>query len=214
MTAVAATSGSIVPPERPRATKAETHKVPKKREARRGPRETYLNRELSWLEYSSRVLHEAADPRTPLLDRVRFMTRRANSLPIKYRFMSRQYAERAFTGIRAFPHRAVAIKIRGEKDAFRVGIKQHLLRIKAVQVRRPFTRHRIRVITRFTKFPDGNSAMPDSSRLMKQKIEPVSKQRINQVRRSVKQQRDALGMLGMDGEVERLLSFEPGSAQR
>jgi polyphosphate kinase len=74
MTAVAATSGSIVPPERPRATKAETHKAPKKREARRGPRETYLNRELSWLEYSSRVLHEAADPRTPLLDRVRFMT--------------------------------------------------------------------------------------------------------------------------------------------
>jgi polyphosphate kinase len=74
MTAVAATSGSIVPPERPRAAKAETHKTPKKREARRGPRETYLNRELSWLEYSSRVLHEAADPRTPLLDRVRFMT--------------------------------------------------------------------------------------------------------------------------------------------
>jgi polyphosphate kinase len=75
MTAVAATSGSIVPPDRrPRAAKAETHKSPKKREARRGPRETYLNRELSWLEYSSRVLHEAADPRTPLLERVRFMT--------------------------------------------------------------------------------------------------------------------------------------------
>jgi polyphosphate kinase len=75
MTAVAATSGSILPPDRrPRAAKGETHKTPRKREARRGARETYLNRELSWLEYSSRVLHEAADPRTPLLDRVRFMT--------------------------------------------------------------------------------------------------------------------------------------------
>src|SRR5882762_4792055 len=75
MTAVAATSGSIIPPDRrPRAAKADTHKTPKNRESRRGPRETYLNRELSWLEYSSRVLHEAADARTPLLERVRFMT--------------------------------------------------------------------------------------------------------------------------------------------
>ena len=72
MSAVAATSGSIVPPDRgPRAAKAETSK---KRESRRAPRDVYLNRELSWLEYSSRVLHEAADPRVPLLERVRFIT--------------------------------------------------------------------------------------------------------------------------------------------
>ena len=32
----------------------------------------YLNRELSWLEFNRRVLHEAADPRTPLLERVKF----------------------------------------------------------------------------------------------------------------------------------------------
>jgi len=32
----------------------------------------YLNRELTWLEFNRRVLHEALDPRTPLLDRVRF----------------------------------------------------------------------------------------------------------------------------------------------
>ncbi|PAX53502.1 polyphosphate kinase 1 [Brunnivagina elsteri] len=33
----------------------------------------YLNRELSWLEFNSRVLHEAMDSRTPLLERLKFM---------------------------------------------------------------------------------------------------------------------------------------------
>jgi polyphosphate kinase len=33
----------------------------------------YLNRELTWLEFNRRVLHEAADPRTPLLERVKFL---------------------------------------------------------------------------------------------------------------------------------------------
>jgi polyphosphate kinase len=35
--------------------------------------EYYFNRELSWLEFNQRVLHEALDPRTPLLERLKFM---------------------------------------------------------------------------------------------------------------------------------------------
>ena len=35
--------------------------------------ELYLNRELTWLEFNRRVLHEARDPRTPLLERVKFL---------------------------------------------------------------------------------------------------------------------------------------------
>jgi polyphosphate kinase len=40
----------------------------------------YVNRELGWLEFNARVLHEAADTRNPLLERVRFLTIFASNL--------------------------------------------------------------------------------------------------------------------------------------
>ena len=40
----------------------------------------YLNRELTWLAFNSRVLHEAEDERTPLLERVKFLAITAANL--------------------------------------------------------------------------------------------------------------------------------------
>ncbi|NEX20230.1 polyphosphate kinase 1 [Thiorhodococcus mannitoliphagus] len=40
----------------------------------------YLNRELTWLAFNQRVLHEANDPRNPLLERVKFLAIVSNNL--------------------------------------------------------------------------------------------------------------------------------------
>ena len=40
----------------------------------------YLNRELTWLEFNRRVLREADDERTPLLERVKFLAIVSNNL--------------------------------------------------------------------------------------------------------------------------------------
>ncbi|HKK02202.1 MAG TPA: hypothetical protein VJ955_08545, partial [Desulfuromonadales bacterium] len=51
--------------------KIEKTKIQKEAQDLSSP-ELYLNRELSWLTFNRRVLHEAQDDRTPLLERVKF----------------------------------------------------------------------------------------------------------------------------------------------
>ncbi|HTY21463.1 MAG TPA: RNA degradosome polyphosphate kinase, partial [Geobacteraceae bacterium] len=45
-----------------------------------GDSQWYLNRELTWLEFNRRVLHEAEDERTPLLERLKFIAIVSNNL--------------------------------------------------------------------------------------------------------------------------------------
>jgi polyphosphate kinase len=40
----------------------------------------YLNRELTWLSFNERVLHEARDPRNPLLERIKFLAITASNI--------------------------------------------------------------------------------------------------------------------------------------
>ena len=56
----------------PRHRKVVTEKQPSL-EVDLADSQYYFNRELSWLEFNNRVLHEAFDPRTPLLERLKFM---------------------------------------------------------------------------------------------------------------------------------------------
>ena len=51
-----------------------------RRRSARDQKGPILNRELSWIEFNARVLHEARDARNPLLERVKFLAIFASNL--------------------------------------------------------------------------------------------------------------------------------------
>nr|VFK44279.1 MAG: polyphosphate kinase [Candidatus Kentron sp. TC] len=71
-------SGGLPSDEKPKAKASSDAKSPEKvlhsaPEIDLGAPEFYLNRELTWIEFNRRVLHEAEDERSPLLERVKFL---------------------------------------------------------------------------------------------------------------------------------------------
>src|SRR5271166_5643878 len=108
-----------------------------------------------------------------------------------------------------FAHRELAIKTGREENAFRVGVEENLLRVKAMQLRDGLSRHGVRVVASITHFCDWNPTVPNPPRLVPQKIEAKSQERVHQIVRGIQQQRYAFRMLRVNGEVERLLLVDP-----
>jgi polyphosphate kinase len=69
-----------------------------------GEPELFFSRELSWLEFNSRVLHEARDPRTPLLERLKFLAIFSSNLDEFYMVRVGGLRRKSRKGLTGYPH--------------------------------------------------------------------------------------------------------------
>lgn len=93
--------GDGAPPEFPPfAVPSATSPRPVPEDARLDHPHLFFNRELSWLDFNWRVLHQAMDDRTPLLERVRFLAITSSNLDEFFRKRVGGLKRQAAAGIR------------------------------------------------------------------------------------------------------------------
>ncbi len=122
----------------PEATTGETATLPQPAAAPFDPHHPslHLNREVSWLEFNRRVLHEGRDPRTPLLERVKFLGIYASNLDEFFQVrvaglreqVAARYVELSPDGMTPEEHlRAIAARVRELQREYGAALLEDLL---------------------------------------------------------------------------------------
>src|SRR5271167_165076 len=99
--------------------------------------------------------------------------------PVKCRAVIAQHSQRRAACIGSFPHGQVAIKTGWEENALRVRIEENLLRIETVQLRNGLSRDGICVITSGAELCNWDAAVPNTPRLVVQKVQLKAQKRIH-----------------------------------
>src|SRR3954467_6516029 len=84
----------------------------------------FLNRELSWLEFNNRVLHEAIDERNPLLERLKFLSIFSTNLDEFYMVRVAGLRRQVAAGVTAVP--ADGLSAQAQLDAIERRVRELL----------------------------------------------------------------------------------------
>ncbi len=82
----------------------------------------YLNRDISWLGFNARVLQEAADPRVPLYERIKFLAIYSSNLDEFFRV--RVAGLRQFRGLKKSTRKEMAVKPKRELKEIRAIVQK------------------------------------------------------------------------------------------